>query len=163
MTFDGTMGKVVTAAAVAIRTPCTVEVWMRTSSAPDRRVLSTGYTGTSEEWALGLDLTGAPIARLYSAGQAQFVNISSTGTLQDGSWHHLIWVCQSTLVQAYTDGVLKGSGVPPWSLVGMTIPCEIGYASDGNFFWSGSLNKIAIYPRALTATQIANLYQSRLV
>jgi Concanavalin A-like lectin/glucanases superfamily len=71
---------------------------------------------------------------------------------QDGFWHHEVVVYSNGRYTNYRDGALRG--VTPKS-VSMTGSIAVGF-----YLASGSLDELAIYPSALTSTQIHRSLQS---
>ena len=78
--------------------------------------------------------------------------------LFDGRWHHVAYVYgrENKLVEAYFDGVLKGSDVLSQE---MNLPDEakldIGYYEDPPVnYYTGDLDELKFHPRALTADEI---------
>jgi hypothetical protein len=94
-----------------------------------------------------------------------FVTINTTTAYNDGNWHYVVAiVAANNNMSLWVDGVEQASnantGAPyayaGWWRVGYTDGGWPGtYSSD---FLAGTVAKAAIYPSALTATQIANHY-----
>jgi hypothetical protein len=78
------------------------------------------------------------------------------------TWYHLVGVYNAASGQSslYVNGVLQSTESVPatWNAGGETV---IGRAKwGGNVdFWSGNLDDVRLYTRALSATDISNLYQ----
>ena len=78
----------------------------------------------------------------------------------DSSWHHIVVTSDgSSSYKGYFDGVYKGT-VPyrQTSNVGTFLGAHPG----GNFALNGSIDQVRIFPTALTAGQVAELYQEKL-
>jgi hypothetical protein len=79
---------------------------------------------------------------------------------QDGKWYHLIFVRSGNLVSASRDGiqvgtaaVAGGNNATPGSR-----SLYFGRRSDGAHPWMGALDQIRIYNRALSETEVQQLY-----
>jgi hypothetical protein len=159
MTFDGTTGKVTTAANVLIPLTATVEVWIKQAVGllGQRPAVSTGALGVSG-FFLGTSLNGTP----PPAGQKTFAYSLSGGSgltnVDTGTWHHLVYVLNSGSASVYIDGVFDVTQAGFGRSAPTTLPVILGWNGDTGEFFSGSLDEVAIYPRALTAGEIAQHY-----
>jgi hypothetical protein len=72
-------------------------------------------------------------------------------------WHHLVVTYDGTTVRLYKDGVL-GTTTPAAGVTAMTGSLLLGQFQSAGFEWPGALDEVAIYPRALTAPEIAAHY-----
>lgn len=157
MVFDGTTGKVQTTANVPLPLICTIEAWMTIASAISvRPVLSTralpGETGNSV--LVGVQ-GGFPT--VHSG-----IVVIGTRAVANSQWHHMVYVFDGSTVTFYVDGTLDRA-----QALSRTTPSggPAAIAFDGNIpadRWPGSIDEVAIYPAALTATQIANHYATGL-
>jgi len=112
--------------------------------------------------------TNVPYAlSMVNGGQFMMKNGANTYTadsvinIADGKWHHLVGRYDGVDMRVYVDGVQKGASE---SSPG-TIPVQAGsvrvgadyQATPANFF-NGSLDDVRIYNRALSVTEIQQLY-----
>lgn len=92
--------------------------------------------------------------------------------LFDGAWHHIVFQSTGSAYEIYLDGSSKtvtvglGNDDGAWAdtAIGSTY-CDIGVLerSDGSYYWcDGEITEVAIWDTALTAPQIAQLYDSRI-
>ena len=91
-----------------------------------------------------------------------FVGTSAASSLSDTNWHHVAWTGDGSNVRVYIDGVVSGSlaGVGNLSSGDSTRTVLVGAsnaASPSNLF-SGIIDEVRIYNRALTAAEIKQLY-----
>ncbi|MCW2915157.1 MAG: Conserved secreted protein of unknown function, putative domain [Actinomycetia bacterium] len=166
-TFDGTDNG--TAASTAIPTPgdFSVEAWVKTSSLTGGKIVGYGNQagGTSGSYDRHLYLTndGRIIFGVYP-GTAR---ILQTGTgYNNGQWHHVVGTLDSTAgMKLYVDGNLIGSDAPTtsaqsysgyWRVGGDNLNGWPSQPSSNNL--NGAIDEVAVYPKALTATQIAKHY-----
>jgi len=158
MTFDGATGKIVTAANVPLPSVCTVEGWIKaTYNATPRPVFTLG-SAQAPAFAIAS-------SRLNVYDSANAIGVSSLATLANGLWYHAVWVFDGALVLFYINGVFDRSSA---AVRAVAAPALVGVGHDPAFgpdprgFWIGSLQDVAIYPRALSATEIAQHYSARL-
>ena len=153
MLFDGVSGMIQTGTVPNGILPLTTEAWIKTTDAGERCYVTDGpasniYSG----------ITGACLFYYGSAG-------STTGVkpVNDGQWHHAVVIYSSTSITFYVDGILDvvrtlSPIYPP------TGKWEIGNRTANNFInaWKGSIDEVAIYPKALVPEVIAEHYAARL-
>ena len=90
-------------------------------------------------------------------------NYTSTwsGT-NDGNWHHAMVVVDrsANTFKIYGDGVQRGSNISIAGLgsVSNAVAFRIGSGSNDASFYSGQVDDVRVYNRALSATEIAQLY-----
>ena len=86
----------------------------------------------------------------------------STTSTNDGAWHHIVGQYTGTHLEVYVDGTREVN----YDLAGQALRQGIGsfgicyLRGGGSVKFNGSIAKVLVYSYALTAGQIANLYQS---
>lgn len=78
--------------------------------------------------------------------------------IADGSWHHIVGIRQGSSLLAYEDGVFANSGTGSSGSVSKNIPLRFAEAPNDSAGITGQLDDVRIYNRALSATEVANLY-----
>ena len=153
-----------------------VSAWFKTTAAPGgwggvlvSKVGSGGIAGGTG-WVLGI---GGPSLVPYSGptGSTFFEThggaaaVYSTAALNDGNWHNIVGVISGsgTTISLYIDGSTSGTGLhsDASSNYSNSSNVRIGTDYDGEFF-SGTIDDVRVYDRALSATEVAGLYQSGL-
>ncbi|MBY0369703.1 hypothetical protein K2X33_03390 [bacterium] len=131
--------------------------WIKTSnSAASARSIFANWDGTN-----GMQLymhTG--VLRFWSqTGGALLSGV----TVSDGNWHHVVATSNGTTVSLYVDGLYRASEARTWA--NSTRESQIGSACSGansttcGDYWDGYIDEVAVFSNALTAAQIAVLYQ----
>jgi uncharacterized repeat protein (TIGR01451 family) len=104
-----------------------------------------------------------------SSGKRIYMTSRATGDptdYNDGQWHHVAGVCdvnndgQATL---YIDGMLKGkSQLSPIDNIGVnhSIPLIIGDRNGSALPFTGLIDEVDIFSRALTSSEIQNIYNA---
>jgi hypothetical protein len=87
------------------------------------------------------------------AGGFQHNATSPTRVPLDGQWHHLAATYNGTVLRVFVDGVQRASFNVTATIGASTLPLMIG--GDAAFF-TGLIDEVRVYNRALTATQIQN-------
>jgi hypothetical protein len=143
--FNDGMTSVATAdiPVTATDSPYSYEVWVR-------------FTGSQSGMLLnhGSFVVGLADDRVYFA--ALWTTLSSSRSLNDGSWHHVVGVSDpvNQAIRLFIDGLVDGSTESTFNFH-PTIPVTIG------FITSGSVDEAAIYPSVLSATQVARHFVAR--
>ena len=76
--------------------------------------------------------------------------------LNDGVWHHLVYTFDGTTDLIYIDGINTSFSDGSLTVSG-TAENRIGYGGHGGQWYTGSLKNVAIWNRALTATEVQNV------
>jgi Concanavalin A-like lectin/glucanases superfamily len=148
-----------------------IEAWVNGDANQDASGLSGGIVAKGL-WAneqFTLDSTGSPYPYRFTMRDANknFYSAQASTNLSDGNWHHLVGVLDEahSNLCLYVDGVKVASSSMPTATNGVfasSVPMTIGcrQSSSGvygqQFF--GTINDVAIYNYALSATQVLNHY-----
>lgn len=145
ITFNGTSTRVRSNDNLSLTGPFTLEAWVNNpSDQAFETVMSVGS---------GRDL-------FLAFGALSFYTGSTTLTFGDvptNAWHHVAIVSDGTTVRAYIDGVQSGS-TQNLALGTTSAPLQVGSYLDGSTnsdYFSGTIDEVHVYNRALTATEIA--------
>ena len=87
------------------------------------------------------------------------VRMAVENKMRNGTWHHIVGVCEDLNVRMYLDGenILKNDEKPPFIFNGInTEDLRIGCAKGkpAYAFEGGSIDEVAIWSRALSETEI---------
>jgi Concanavalin A-like lectin/glucanases superfamily len=156
----------------------TVSAWMKPDTLSFPRTEGTGYV----HWlGKGEDSRQEWVFRMYSAGNTEnrenrisFYVFDPVGHLgigsyfQDaitpGQWIHVVGVADGQSTSIYKNGVPRDTDLYAGSIVPQhgTAPLRLG-TRDFNSYFLGGLGTVRLWNRALTATEISNLYNSGIV
>jgi hypothetical protein len=84
----------------------------------------------------------------------------SSATYNDNQWHQATGSFDGSSVKIYVDGVLITTTNITTSISYSAGGIFIGRDSGGSIYWNGSLDDARIYNYALSAQEVANLYNS---
>lgn len=144
--LDGTNDHVVLAGAVTSKTACLWAQW--TSSATIRSFLQVGTTHCITTGAAGARVGTTP-STSASAG------VQSTASFNDGAWHFICAVRDTNVL--YVDGDAVATGVDT-NNYGLDASIDIGSRNSAAQFFPLTFDGVQIYNRALTAGEVAALY-----
>ena len=135
----------------------TVQAWVKPNDANCRWVLGYGVNGTDN----GYSLAECPNS-VQIDGYNDLLNFSTTEPLTDGAWHLITVTYDGNNVTAYEDGRSLGTKQFANALSTSAGTLELGaYESQCCNNWAfGGVQDEAVYPSALTATQISNLVKA---
>ncbi|MFI7603241.1 LamG-like jellyroll fold domain-containing protein [Actinoplanes sp. NPDC049681] len=131
----------------------TVEGWVKPADGYLRWMAGWGTSRTDRAFNIGLDST-----RVLVSGYADDVSVPLTRPLTDGEWHHLAVTYNGATAAVYVDGLLLGTRTFAQKL-NTVVPVgeglRVGAAHDGSSPFYGDLDEVAVFPVALSATQVA--------
>ena len=141
----------------------TLEAWVQTTTTSGGPII-----GASNGTALGSGNRDR-LVYLGNDGRVRFGlypgtvrTVTSTSAVNDGAWHHVVAVLGNTGQQIYIDGVLEAEDTGTvrgqdysgyWTVGGTSLSGWPDRPSSDHL--DGKLDDVAVYPRALTAAQLA--------
>ena len=147
--FDGSTGYISTAYQPTF-SAITVAFWAKGSLSGQQRVMAAGGAGTSG-FNIGAD------GFYIESGGTKYQGFASY--FPDTNWHFYVLTWDGSTVAGYLDATLNQSSLssPPGSITCGNSLTIGAYAPGGDFF-PGDIAQVAIFPTALTAAQVQNLY-----
>jgi len=148
-----------TAASLNGTNDFTVSAWVQTTAATSGTILqqrdATNFVG---EYELEVNANGTVTFYIFGSGGYQF-NLTTTQIVNDGQWHTLMAMRSGgTNGYIYIDGVLAASASGPVQALDSTINTYLGRdVRNANNSFNGQIDEVAIFNRALTTNQIAQL------
>jgi hypothetical protein len=138
----------------------TVEFWMYSSIQGDNSfILGKNHANGGLGWDIRLNNQTIEVVGVNGWG----FNITSDASVTPNNWHHIALSSTITDVALYVDGVLKGSSARS-SISTTTNPFRIGYAATDYFYggtiFSGRIDELGIFNRALSVSEIAAIYNA---
>jgi hypothetical protein len=79
-------------------------------------------------------------------------------SLSVNAWHHIVGVYDGSHILLYTDGVLQGTQAQTGNISAFSTPFRIGTNTDFSRNYSGSIDEVRIYNRALSSSDVTQLY-----
>jgi hypothetical protein len=92
------------------------------------------------------------------------LSVASSGTYNNGAWHHVVFTrTQSTgAMILYVDGVSVGTTSGTTAALTSTVNINLGRRADGQQYFAGTLDEVAVYTTVLSPATIAAHYNSGL-
>ena len=143
----------------------TVALWIKTTQQDFVGVLSKyeGGGGVAFPYAVAVNdcVSNKTGFFIYTgSGSTCDTDVYSNTSVNDGEWHYVVGVRDGSNLHMYVDGVLENTGSISDSDYSNNSPITIGAYNSGDYYFSGSIDDVRIYNRALTSTDIQALYNS---
>jgi hypothetical protein len=141
----------------------TVTAWIKASTdvSDYRTIIDKTISVNNRNYWLELDVTTGNLSlRTSFNGTASAFTTSSA--LNDNRWHHVTASYDGSHIYMYVDGTLVLNTATTGSIDSASgMVASIGYEKFNNSRWfSGSLDDVRIYNRALSATEVQQLYNA---
>lgn len=119
-----------------------------------------GSTGNGQE-QYAIHVNGAGL-RLLTKTTIQKEVVEPNVVYNNGNWHHYVGVWNGSTMQLYRDNALVSSVSQTGSISSYNQKLEFGRYAGGqdNSFFNGKIDDIGIWNRALTASEIADLFNA---
>ncbi len=147
----------------------TIDFWIRTTAARIESIIEKWPTcGVSSMWTIriGGNVTGHLESEMFSDGSGNNANVIVSGrNVNDGVFHHVAYVRKGTNLAFYIDGTLDVSnnsvGITRINnSANLTAGRSVCVGVDGTSPFTGQLDEISIYSRALTLGEIQSIYNA---
>lgn len=137
-------------------TNISVSVWVKSTVASNYLSILDSYSGTRLmfHWSRN--------------GQSDFLGYMDGATIgasnkappNDGNWHHIVWVITGTTGYVYLDGS-QSAQITGMAARNIGTQTAIGAGYDMTaWFWSGTIDEVGIWNRALSSAEVTTLYGS---
>ncbi|HVV25625.1 MAG TPA: LamG domain-containing protein, partial [Candidatus Saccharimonadales bacterium] len=156
--FDGASNYITANTAPNMASPWSIAGWVETPVNYGSNVFPVAfgfYLDTTHR--VGVGFSGGRF-KISSGGETG----ASGGLYSTNTWYHLVMVWTGSQLQLYVNGALNYSVTPTgnnWRSSTMTIIGQDG-TSSANHYLQGSVADVRLYNRALSASDITDLYDS---
>lgn len=134
----------------------TVSAWIkRTTSAASFPVILSKESG-STGYVLHLQDTDE-IKWKINGDEATDI-LTTSADLSTGTWYHVVGTYDGTNLRLYINGVLSDTSPKTGAVADSSIGVTIGQYGDADNKFSGVIDDVRVYSRALTATEVKQLY-----
>jgi Concanavalin A-like lectin/glucanases superfamily len=146
-----------------LNTSWTTSAWFLSTSTSEEFVGFFGNT-TNTTPTLGFgSLNQLTTGQILAGGRdnaGNVLNIASiNATYNDGKWHQVVATYSGNLLSLYVDGVLNSTGTISWGPATYnTFTIGAAVRTSTQFYWSGKIDDVRIYNRALSTQEVALLY-----
>jgi hypothetical protein len=167
--FNGSSQRVATLydSSISPTGPFTAEAWVNAAGAGSSSVPPCPLSFWSQPdasrrtgWLIYEWDTGWKFRMYNGVNTSQSVDITGGGAPVVGAWYHLAAVYDGTSAIFYVNGTPVGTNAAAAYAPNVGGPFSIGARADGNFWFAGYADEVALYTNALSASDIQNHYQN---
>lgn len=151
LNFNGSSDQV-TGPSITVGTSMTISGWVRkTSSTGQKSFFSNRSTGS-----VYVGLSGTQVF-LYDNNGSPASILSPSGSVQIGQWQHVAVSSDGSTITMYVNGlqVYQTSQTRSASTGNFGIGWDPSIATE---FWDGAIDEVRVYSRALSPSEVQNLY-----
>ena len=144
--------------SLAISGNFTISLWVnQTNTTAFSYLLDKGGAGSNINYRSGIN----------SSNQVYFQingnSLTSTGTITNGTWSHIVLVKSGTSMNIYIDNNAETPATAPATAYTGTENLEIGRQTGGANYLAGSIDEVAVLDKALSADKIQQIYDATAV
>jgi hypothetical protein len=163
--FDGSNDYVALADNASFKptTAITIEAWIKPNTLPGVAAIIIDHQSATPYY--GYSFWMMPSGKLNFqtyTGAGPYTALAGNTALTLGSWHHVVAIYDGTVQSLYVDGKIDGSEAKSGTLTyTASVAPTIGSNYSGtNYFFTGTIDALRLYSRALSAAEILSNYNS---
>lgn len=145
----------------------TVDSWVNTTSSGSFEGMVSKFNHsngnvTDDSYNLSLETDGRVRWQVVTSANSSGYILDSPNPINDGAWHFVAGTYDGTTMRLYVDGVEVASAAASGTITSSTTPLYIGgglFADAPNYF-TGMLDEVEIFSRALTATEVSDIFNA---
>jgi len=140
----------------------TVEAWVQTTTASDYLFQQWAFPSVALTQITVSTTAGGVLIFTVIPTSGTVASVTGTKIINDGKPHHVIAVRDATTIKLYVDGAPDGSATFVDATSQLAQPAFVGndqspLSADA---WTGTIDEVALYERALTFTEITQHYKA---
>jgi len=141
-----------------------LEAWVYPLAGDYRTILSKGYWTGDLSYSLRMPRDSEGTKFMFAIRSTANIIYSSSATMSNGAWHHLVGIYNLSQVCIYLNGQLSNcSNFYGTLATNNSIPLRIGRLSTGQGnteYFNGSIDEVGIYNRSLSADEVLARYNT---
>lgn len=142
--------------SVSVTGPITISFWFKTSTtAGGSRLFWKRSGANNNSYDVLVSGAGALTLNIDTGGS---VGATTPGSYMDNEWHHFAGTWDQSNIIVYMDGVSVASTPQTGSMSDTVDPLTIGNKNDGSAPYTGLLDEVRLYNRALSSVEVKQLY-----
>ena len=161
-----TNGRVSSTTTVTAPTEFSTELWFRTTTNSGGKLIGYGAAASGNSNSYDRHVYMANNGRLlFGVYPGAVRTVQSAASYNNGQWHHMVASQSSAGIRLYVDGQLVASDnsvttaesyLGYWRIGGDNLGSWT--SAPSSYYFNGSIDEVAVYPYALSETQIRNHY-----
>ena len=140
-------------------TQITIAAWIKPTASGTQYVVKKGRQDSTDGFELSLSSDGKIFVRFNqaSSGDSFRVNSTSKYPTNGSTWLYVAATYDGSTIKLYINGVLQASKNATFQIASNSLPLAIGAQDDGYRGFTGAIDGVKLYNRALTAAEIVAL------
>ena len=142
--------------------PMSVSCWVQSSHTGLQIIIGKdGDEGGERSWHVGTENNKLKMQAFFGGDWPQFYSDPTNGF---GNWTHITVTYDLSAIKFYINGIFYGSSPLSYNLQSINEPIKIGVldeAKGGHWYYSGNIDNIRIYNRALSIEEIQSIYNEK--
>jgi len=138
--------------------PISFGAWIKTTDTSNYRGVVNKYaSGSANGYQIWVN-AGTAHGFYYRDG-TNYARVDGTYVINDGGWHHVMFIVDSTGARLYSDGVVSSHGWTGTAGVETTaLNLRVGQYQGGGDVFNGLIANVQLYNASLTANEVQALY-----
>jgi hypothetical protein len=157
LSFSGSSSVIFPAIDLNLYTNFTIAAWVKTATTGVFQVIVEKGPKAAGHYEIYLAPTGE--FRFYAN---EIGDYGSGKVVNNNVWHHVAVTFQGSAINFFVDGVASGSQAAQGALSATTNNILFGNLPDGSLSYSGALDQVRVYNRALSGAEVQSLNNSGL-
>lgn len=136
-----------------------IALWFKPTVNGDTRLVYKFNGDTTRGFMMTWGNTSRKVSfQLFTTGGSTQAAVVSSGSYQNGQWIHAVAMRENSVNKLYVNGASAGSTTGAIADVSGSAAMRIGATLTPDRFFTGFMDDLRIYSRALTESEIAELY-----
>ncbi len=162
MQFDGTSDyvEITDTPSLDMNQQITISTWIRPDAKGTQYLVKKADHGETDGFELSLSSSGKVFVRFNQASDKNDYRLNSTVTYPtDGNeWMHVVATYDGSSIKLYINGQLDNSRDEQFTIATNNLPLALGAQHGGYRAYSGGMDDVQIYDRAVDAAEVQSLY-----
>jgi len=140
-----------------------ISFWFKGGSANDSsgfgvNIFDMRSTGNGSQPSLWVETKGTnSLVKYYSAGSYK---VSTTATLNSGTWYHLVITNDGSNTKIYLDGNTTPIGTGSDATNYVAAPLKVGSYFGNNYYFKGKIDEFSIFSSELSSADVSSVYNN---
>lgn len=161
--FNGTTSKINLATTTSLTRDLTFNCWVNCTNTMLRQAIfvkGNGINNAGSVWSFEIGNVTSKLSFALIDGITN-PTVTSSGSISNSTWTMVTITYDGTTMRLYINGTADGTQATTSSLNNITMDTAIGYfGSLAGISFSGSIDEFGIWSRALSSTEVTQLYNS---
>jgi hypothetical protein len=135
----------------------TISTWARPTARANQTLVKKGRQGSADGFEIGLTSSGQIFVRFNEASQGDALRVNAIWPymVNISAWMHVAATYDGSMIRLYVNGVFQASLAATFQIGANNLPLSIGAEDGGATAYSGGMDDVRLYNRALSAQEIA--------